>query len=375
MMQTTPARAPWIRRVLIVLGAAALALPVTGAVAAMGRAAFSDEAPSPAILVNVPIASAGAVTGGVRGATLVLHDSLFGRSGQLRVRLMSVGEAASTPGFARTFGDDVLRQPAILGLATADDPDAFSFVTLHPWAEKRGSYVGNYLVGYWPGERGLVSRKYDNPVGFIEVNRRDLGVQLSTHFQLGDFVTHDQPNVWPKYVVLREALLDKLELVLAALEEAGVPAGHARVLSGFRTPHHNASVGEGAAYASRHQYGDAADLIIDDDRDGRMDDLNGDGRVNARDTDVILGAVERVERRWPELVGGLGLYAATGPSGPFAHIDVRGDRARWTNHGGATKAKTVTARRASTPGSGSSASRASGACTAASEFAALCGAR
>jgi hypothetical protein len=46
--------------------------------------------------------------------------------------------------------------------------------------------------------------------------------------------------------------------------------------------------------------------------------------VDFRDTEVILRAVERVERTYPELVGGLGLYAGMGPSGPFAHIDVRG---------------------------------------------------
>ena len=33
--------------------------------------------------------------------------------------------------------------------------------------------------------------------------------------------------------------------------------------------------------------------------------------------------------RYPELVGGTGLYAYSGRSGPFAHIDVRGTRARW----------------------------------------------
>jgi hypothetical protein len=90
-------------------------------------------------------------------------------------------------------------------------------------------------------------------------------------------------------------------------------------------------MGEGMAFASRHQYGDAADVIIDADGDGRMDDLNRDGIVDFRDTDVINRAVERVEWRYPELVGGLGLYRAMGPSGPFAHIDVRGKRARWTN--------------------------------------------
>jgi hypothetical protein len=44
---------------------------------------------------------------------------------------------------------------------------------------------------------------------------------------------------------------------------------------------------------------------------------------------MILDAVERVEARYPELVGGTGLYAYSGRSGPFAHIDVRGTRARW----------------------------------------------
>ncbi len=60
-----------------------------------------------------------------------------------------------------------------------------------------------------------------------------------------------------------------------------------------------------------------------------MSDLNGDRKVNFADVKMILDAVERVEARYPELVGGTGLYAYSGRSGPFAHIDVRGVRARW----------------------------------------------
>jgi hypothetical protein len=60
-----------------------------------------------------------------------------------------------------------------------------------------------------------------------------------------------------------------------------------------------------------------------------MDDLNRDGRLDLRDLTVIGQAVAAVEQRHPELVGGLGTYAAMGPSGPFAHIDVRGTSARW----------------------------------------------
>jgi hypothetical protein len=80
-------------------------------------------------------------------------------------------------------------------------------------------------------------------------------------------------------------------------------------------------------------YGDAADVWIDNDGDGRMDDLNRDGRVNVRDAEVIQAAVDRVERRHPELVGGVGVYPATSAHGPFTHIDARGYRARWLGSG------------------------------------------
>jgi hypothetical protein len=90
------------------------------------------------------------------------------------------------------------------------------------------------------------------------------------------------------------------------------------------------------ARASRHQYGDAADVIIDSDGDGRMDDLNGDGRVDLRDIAPITSAIARIEERYAEFVGGLGMYSAMGPRGPFAHVDVRGTSARWEE---ASKAK------------------------------------
>jgi uncharacterized protein YcbK (DUF882 family) len=102
-------------------------------------------------------------------------------------------------------------------------------------------------------------------------------------------------------------------------------------MSGFRHPSYNQrGVGKGGrARDSRHQFGDAADVYIDNDRNGRMDDLNRDGRVNTADVRVIEDAVRRVEQRHPELLGGLGLYKSTSSHGPFAHIDTRGTRARW----------------------------------------------
>ena len=72
------------------------------------------------------------------------------------------------------------------------------------------------------------------------------------------------------------------------------------------------------------------DWYVDNDRNGAMDDLNKDGRVNKEDGRVIGKAAERVERKYPELVGGIGLYSPNpGAHSGFVHLDTRGYRARW----------------------------------------------
>jgi len=291
------------------------------AFAATAFAGAESRGPS-AELVNVPARSP------VPSGTL---DSLAGRSRALRVAFLTRDDVEQLPALVDRFGPDV-RMPGVRTLSLQREGSGFAFVTLKPFSEKAGSYVNTYNVGWWPGERRRMPDNYENPIGFIEVTPENVDLRLSTHFTLRSFITHDQDKVWPKYLVLREELLDKLELVLSTLETRGIPTRNVIVLSGFRTPQYNRRASfEGAAYASRHQYGDAADLIIDANGDGRMDDLNRDGTVDFMDTDVINRAVEQVEKRYPDLVGGLGLYHAKGPSGPFAHIDVRGTRARWTN--------------------------------------------
>jgi len=203
--------------------------------------------------------------------------------------------------------------------------------TMRSFGQKVRAWLNGYRLGYWPQEKGrLRSEAYRNPDGFIEVTPENEDTRVSEHFRLRDFVSHGQTDVWPKYVVLREPLLDKLELVIEDLNDHGVNAEGMRIRSGFRTPAHNQAVrGEGSARDSRHQFGDAADVFIDAVGNGKESDLNGDGKVNFADVKLILDAVERVEARYPELVGGTGLYAYYGRSGPFVHIDVRGTRARW----------------------------------------------
>ena len=211
----------------------------------------------------------------------------------------------------------------------------FSVITLKPISERRRGRIGLYYIGTWPTERGRRRPGYATPSGFIEVTPETQDTPLSDHFALGDFLTHDQQDVWPKYLVLDMRLVDKLELVLKELEEHGISTNGVHVMSGFRTPQYNVRGGDprGRATLSRHMYGDASDIFIDNDGNDWMDDLNRDGKLNIKDAEVILAAVDRVEQEHPGLVGGAGVYPAEGGHGPFIHIDVRGYRARWVGTG------------------------------------------
>ena len=216
----------------------------------------------------------------------------------------------------------------------------FSVITELPFNTKHGGKIGLYYIGNWPAERGkkravgptkAPPSSYANPAGFIEVTKDNADTYVSEHFQLRDFLTHDQPNVWPKYLVLQLKLVDKLELVLQDLGAHGVDISGVHVMSGFRTPQYNAGGGntQGRAALSRHMFGDASDIFIDTNHDGVMDDLDHNGRININDGKVIEAAVDRVEAAHPELIGGAGIYPAGPGHGPFIHIDTRGYRARW----------------------------------------------
>ncbi|MEP6991822.1 MAG: D-Ala-D-Ala carboxypeptidase family metallohydrolase [bacterium] len=188
-----------------------------------------------------------------------------------------------------------------------------------PFDHKVAGTLNGYHIGTYIAER-FGRSDHERPAGFLEVRPENLDLQVTTHLKLADFITHDeQGDVWPKYVVLNPRLLDKLELVFADLGSRVRPELVVDVHSGFRTPVHNARVPR-AASDSRHQYGDAADLAIDAD---------GDGRITMTDELLVMLAVERVEEKHPDLVGGLGMYYSRRYPSPYVHIDARGTRKRW----------------------------------------------
>ena len=200
-------------------------------------------------------------------------------------------------------------------------------VRLVPMSAIRGGNIGAYRIGEWPNKEGI----YAPPSGLIEVTPENRHVRVSEHFTLGDFLTKGQENVWPKYVAMSPRVLDKVELTIQELKASGHPVKDVGVISAFRTPDYNAHGGStaGRGDLSRHMYGDAMDIYIDNDGDGRMDDLDGNGRVDFEDAKVLAAAAERVEKKHPTLIGGIGTYRATGAHSGFVHIDTRGFRARW----------------------------------------------
>jgi uncharacterized protein YcbK (DUF882 family) len=288
-------------------------------------------------------------------AALDFVDPLRGESGKLRAALgqpgaplatdtlpagaqvkFSSGEnAGSSDNVAAPRATGIWSLAIAIGNAIRPVTD-FSVITLKPASANQGGRIGLYYIGNWPSTRGkTVKARYDAPRGFIEVTRDQQDTELSDHFHLRDFLPHDQANVWPKYIVVDMKLVDKLELVLADLERHGISSKGVRVMSGFRTPQYNRGGGDprGRATLSRHMYGDAADIFIDNNGDGRMDDLNHDGRININDARIVLAAANRVEAAHPSLIGGVGVYSGTSAHGPFTHIDTRGYPARWIGTG------------------------------------------
>lgn len=190
--------------------------------------------------------------------------------------------------------------------------------------------LGNYNIGQYNKKplRGLSI--YRPPRGFIEVQEGYQNIEISPHFTLGQFLSKQNSN-WPKYLVLRPELLLKLEFILEKLNEYGISTDSLVIMSGFRTPWYNKSIGNNTR-SSRHLYGGAADIFVDvAPMDGIMDDLNKDGKTDKADAKYLYEMIEKMSKSpdWTKFTGGLAAYGSTKAHGPFVHIDVRGYKARW----------------------------------------------
>jgi hypothetical protein len=246
-------------------------------------------------------------------------------------------DARSTAGRLTPLGDGrwTWTAPSVPGfypirVVAGDQRDTVTIqaFVLVPYAQMQGEYVNGYRIGRYPNQALHGLAIYGPPAGFVEVTRENEDALVSPHFRLKQFLCK-QPGGYPKYVVLNEQLLQKLEYLLELANTSGYTASTFYVMSGFRTPAYNRSLGN-VPY-SRHTWGSAADIFIDENHDGRMDDLNGDGRSDVRDAEVLYHLFDAAtyEPELQGLIGGMGKYRPTAAHGPFVHIDVRDRKARW----------------------------------------------
>jgi len=185
-----------------------------------------------------------------------------------------------------------------------------------------GYEIGSYQKRPYKGNPA-----YTRPEGFIKVTEENEDTWVSPHFRLGQFVCKQRGD-FPKFLILQTRLLLKLELIVEFLNREGVEVSSLYVTSGFRTPYYNRKLGNKTVY-SRHLYGDAADLFVDQDADGMMDDLDRSGSISGSDAKVLHRIVEGITKRYEYLRGGLGFYDILNYRTPFIHVDTRGYPARW----------------------------------------------
>ena len=334
--------------------------PRADLVAAQPVGRLTEQLTRSPLAVDAPPEPVFLVDNFVRSFEKDFEEDVGGISGAVKVSIVQPGDSLNLPGAADSLpaGAAIVLRPTdgAGGTGSAELPagqapresgiwnvvlrmrDAIrpatdvNVITLVPLSEKREGRIGSYRIGNWPFEGGGAPKPvYRPPAGLIRVTQQNKEMWLSEHIQLKDFITKGQEDVWPKYVAVQPRILDKVELVIQELEATGHPVENIFAVSGFRTPAYNAGGGNtvGRGQLSRHMYGDAMDIAVDNDRNGIMDDLNGDGRINLADARVIGAAVDRVEKKYPSLVGGMHYYPPTGGHQGMVHIDTRGFRARW----------------------------------------------
>ena len=210
-----------------------------------------------------------------------------------------------------------------------DDIVVHAFVMV-PATQVRNGFLNGYRIGDYPSAPLKGNPIYLPPRGFIEVTKENQDTKVSPHFTLKQFLCkEDTTRTFPKYVLLKERLLLKLEAVLERVNELGVKVETLNVMSSYRTPFYNHAIGD--VKYSMHQWGSAADIYIDPEKKNRMDDLNRDGRVDIQDAKFLYDEIDQMvsAKEYRRFEGGLGYYPATSAHPPFVHVDVRGTAARW----------------------------------------------
>ncbi len=160
--------------------------------------------------------------------------------------ILEAAEAAVTRSAAGAW---TWTAPALAGLYTIEihragtgDAIRLNAFVLVPYERLKDGYLDGYQIGSYPRRPLKDLEIYRTPRGFIEVTPEIEATPISPHFTLREFICKQKAE-YPKYVALRERLLLKLEYLLEKANESGYRCESFVVMSGYRTPHYNAAIG------------------------------------------------------------------------------------------------------------------------------------
>lgn len=205
--------------------------------------------------------------------------------------------------------------------------DFSAFVMVSSKGIQRG-VLNEYQIGLYPDTPLRGNPVYIPPKGFVEVTRNNEDTKLSPGFRIKEFLAK-QKGGYPKYLVVDERLVFLLEAIGAQLEPRGWDSEDIFVMSGYRTPYYNKQLDD--TMYSLHQWGRAADIFLDKDNNGKMDDFNKDGVISKDDAVALAAFLEGLAKTKDlgAFIGGIGIYGPTPAHGPFVHVDTRPWKARW----------------------------------------------
>ncbi len=204
--------------------------------------------------------------------------------------------------------------------------------------------LGETVIGVYPNEHGSTapavvgrnSSAYAPPNVLYRIDSETATLPL-----VGDWTLNRlNPPVFTdesvRHVAMDERIPDFAGAVSRQVTDAlQTEENSLRVLRGFVSPNERARLermGIQLAEFTRFQYGDCLALIIDANRDYRMDDLNNDGSIDVGDAQMLADIVDdvMVRNRWR---GGIGICSSfEGPNHigtPYVQADLRGWKVTW----------------------------------------------
>ena len=269
-------------------------------------------------------------------------------------------EAAGVPGTVTVVKDgQAVRESALLNFVAPDKPGCYYIVLKlaagdvrrdmeiciavpHKAAASRtadglnlradGQEIGHYRN---PPKSGNVKVRnnpdsYQPPVWWLRLDAMNSGFHIVPGVTAGELVVPSEDTgkkhtdlvpvcypMWRAVVTLREAL-----------QARGIPGSALKLISMFRSPPYNRSIGSNAF--GRHIYGDAFDFYIDIEGDEKASDLNRDGKRSRLDAYVVVAIIEDLQAEGKIPMGGIGVYnSVAGDHEVTMHLDMRGHRATW----------------------------------------------